>query len=342
MSGGGLNGLLRLALFALLLPLAGCDRIELPGVIGPDVGQELFGEGRPRIALVTGAEGVSGDYYASAWAALTQVQTDSGAGVAYLEARTVKDYGTRLLELQKKDADLVITFGANSVAAVAAAAAANPEIKYLVADALWPDAIPPNVLVLNYKGEEAGFVAGYLAGSVSRSHVLGFISSRDNALTQRYYAGFRDGGAQIRSNLEIMKGLAGDAPTRAHIAAMTNQMQANETDVIFHLIGSAAAGVMDAAAGETLWLIGSETDQRALNPDQVLCSLVKRHDLVLPPVIARFLEQGGGREEWLGFAEDAWEITDPDFSGPVGEELFSQMLTCRDQIVAGERIVPLE
>jgi basic membrane protein A len=327
-----------------LTALAGCGRVELPGSLGKDVGLELFGEGKPRVALITGAEGVEGDYYASAWAALKQIQAESGAGVAYVEARTVKDYDARLLELQKKGADVVITFGANSVAAVAAAAAANPAIQYVVVDAAWRDAIPANLLVVNYKGEEAGFVAGYLAGSATHSRVLGFISDRDNALTQRYYAGFRDGGALVHSNQEIMKGLAGDGPTRSHIAAMANQMRANGADVIFHLVGAAASGVIDAAAGGgDLWLIGSETDQSALAPDKVLCSLVKRHDVVLPPLVIQILETGGGREEWVGFDEGGWEITDPDFeNGPLTEDQFNGMLTYRDQVVSGERTVSLE
>lgn len=333
-----------LAALCLLSALAACDRVELPGGLGQDVGLELFGEGTPRVALITGAEGVSGDYYASAWAALTQIQAETGAGVAYVEARTVKDYDARLLELQKKGADVVVTFGANSAAAVAAAAAANPDSRYIIVDAAWTGAVPANLLAVNYKGEEAGFVAGYLAGVVSQSHVLGFISDRDNALTQRYYAGFREGSSLARSNQEIMKGLAGDAPTRAHVAAMADQMQVNGTDVIFNLVGAAGSGVIDAGSpGENLWLIGSETDQSALSPDRVLFSLVKRHDVVLPPVVARLLAEGGGRQEWLGFAEGGWEITDPDFeNGPLSEEQFNNMLTYRDQIAGGERSVPAE
>jgi basic membrane protein A len=332
----------KVALLCLLLLLAvllgACKELQLSE---EDAGLTLFGEGSPRVALITGTEGVTGAYYASAWTALEQLSLNRGAGVAYVRADTVKDYDTRCQELQKKGADVIIAFGQNAVPALTQAALADPDSVYVIVDALWPDAeIPGNVLIVNYKGEEAGYLAGMLAGSVTETRVLGFLCTQETALTTRYYLGFRAGASQVRNNLETLKGLSGEAPTRAHIGAMATQMQVNDVDIVFHTLGGTAAGILDATGDKPLYMIGSEVNQNALGAE-VLCSVVKRHDLVLTGILQNSAGVTGGKELWVGLAEDAWELVRPEIE--VGEEMtavYEKIEVSIESIVDGEIEIP--
>jgi basic membrane lipoprotein Med (substrate-binding protein (PBP1-ABC) superfamily) len=80
------------------------------------------------------------------------------------------------------------------------------------------------MLGVSYKVEEAAFLAGYLAGKMSKSNVAGFIAGDNKESSLRYYYGFKAGLRYAAPGSELMKGVAGTFTDSSRIEEMAQRM----------------------------------------------------------------------------------------------------------------------
>ncbi len=295
----------------------------------------------PRIGLITGESGLEDPYYKKAWEGLQKAEQDLKVGIGYVEAKNDKDYPSKLAELRNEKYDMIITIGSDGIPAVLEAAKDNPKTKYLCLDSTLDNNIPPNVLGMSYKVEEASFLAGYLAGKMTKSYVVGFISGDNKEKALEYYYGYKAGLRSSNSGCELMKGIAGTFTNKKRLEEMTERMLESKADVIFHYAGTAGKSMIKLMDNHDKYAIGADVDQNYLAPKSVITSVVKKNDQVLYEIIKDYKAKKlvFGKVLSYGLAENAVGLAESTES-MVPDSIYKLMSKYEEKIIEGKLKIP--
>ena len=126
---------------------------------------------------------------------------------------------------------------------------------------------PSNVRGIQFKEQEAGYLAGYIAGLTVKqqggSQVVSAIGANTVPPIVRYMGGYRAGAKRANPKVTVILSYAND-PTFSDQAkckeTALNQLQ-KKTKVIFAVAGGCGLGALNAAKEAKIWGIGVDVDQ---------------------------------------------------------------------------------
>jgi len=145
-------------------------------------------------------------------------------------------------------ADIIIAPGFLQADAIQAVSTEYPDTAFVLIDAV---AENPNVQSVLFKEQEGGFLVGYIAGTLSRTGVVGFVGGMDVPLIRAFDLGYQEGVNAACADCTIISNYVGvtpDAwtdPARARELAATQNAQG--ADIIFAAAGQSGNGVIDYA-----------------------------------------------------------------------------------------------
>lgn len=219
-------------------------------------------------------------------------------GIKYnsIESKKKEDYEPNLQSLVDNGANLVFGIGFQLEEAVKNTAANNPDVKFGIVDTVVE---APNVMSIMFKQNEGSFLAGVIAGKMTKTNKIGFIGGKDFPSIQEFESGFIAGvkavNPEAAKTLESPDGKqAGQFVKYADSFDDTNKgyelaksLYGAGCDVIYHAAGGVGIGVFKATkelrdAGKDVWAIGVDKDQAVELPeyaDVILTSMVKRVDI---------------------------------------------------------------
>jgi basic membrane protein A len=230
-------------------------------------------------AVVTDVGGI-GDlsFNAMAWDGLQRAGKDLGVKVNYVESKEQADYSTNMEKLAQQGYNVVFAVGFLMEDAVAKAAAEYPKTRFIIIDGNAPKL--PNAQAIKFREEEGCFLAGALAGLVSKSGTIGFVGGMDVPLIKRFEVSYTAGARTVKPAVKVLAAYTGrfDDPGKGKELALTQFSQG--ADIIFHASGSCGLGVIDAAKskGKGYYAIGVDADQDHIAAGSVLTSMMKRVD----------------------------------------------------------------
>lgn len=247
-----------------------------------------------RIGLVTHEGGAVDDrgFNQSVWLGVVMAAEALDAETAYIETRDSTDYADNIAIFVEADYDVIVTVGIAMGEATRAAAQTYPDVFFIGADQFaMPDApFPPNMVGLVFHEDEAGYLAGTLAGLLTESDVVAGIYGTDLAPPIVAFAtGFANGVAAVNPAAEVITtyhpGGFGQAFNDPEWGATTAAQAIDQgADVVFAAGGATGFGVLTEVANRTteddpLFCIGVDTDQWETVPEARAClvsSAVKR------------------------------------------------------------------
>ncbi|MDI6828021.1 MAG: BMP family ABC transporter substrate-binding protein, partial [Armatimonadota bacterium] len=137
-----------------------------------------------------------------------------------------------------------------------------------------------NAVALKFREEEGCFLAGALAGMVTKSGKIGFVGGMEVPLIKRFECGYKAGAMTTNPRIKVFSAYTGkwDDPARGKELALSQF--AKGADIVFHASGSCGLGVIEAAKskGQGFYAIGVDADQDYIAPGRVLTSMMKRVD----------------------------------------------------------------
>jgi len=174
--------------------------------------------------------------------------------------------------------DLVIAGSFLLTDAVVAAAADRPAGRFIVIDPLVTPAPGPNLEVISFREDQAGFLAGALAAMVSRTRVLGGVYGPEGGAMTRYRHGFEMGATTIDASIRVLGAYQPAADGRPFGNAEWGQQQAltwlaGGADVIFGAGGSTGEAALLPAAADHRHCVGSGADEFLTFPAARACLL---------------------------------------------------------------------
>ncbi|MDT3682094.1 MAG: BMP family ABC transporter substrate-binding protein [Trueperaceae bacterium] len=152
--------------------------------------------------------------------------------------------GQRRIALQ--GAELIVAPGFSQADAITAAAKEFPRTSFEIIDAV---AEGDNVRSVLFKEQEGSFLVGYIAGTLTRTGIVGFVGGMDVPLIRAFDLGYQEGVKAACADCTIISNYVGvtpDAwndPARAKELASTQNAQG--ADIIYAAAGASGNGVID-------------------------------------------------------------------------------------------------
>ena len=278
-----------LGLLFALTPLSGAGLIAAaPPVVGP------------RIGLVTDG-GALGDlaFNQYAWAGVKDAaKAVHGSAEAIVPPANEPAYAWSIDRFAAHDFDVIVTVGFQMMQATLAGAARHPTIQFIGIDqGLDPGAIPtPNYQRLLFAEAQAGYLAGIVAATTSKTGVVGAVGGWDSIPpVLNFINGYRNGAASVAPGIIVKVDYAGDFSRPDLGADAAHRLLALGADVIFAVAGGSNLGVYGETCDDGLWAIGVDVDSALQAPafkDCIVTSAEKRISTATALAIRRFAADG--------------------------------------------------
>jgi basic membrane protein A and related proteins len=164
----------------------------------------------------------------------------------------------------KKKPRLIIGDGFGNEEAIRAVAADYPDIAFAFGSELGPS--EPNLSVFDNWIHEPAYLCGLLAGSLTKSNIIGVVAAMPIPEVNRLVNAFRQGATEVNPNVTVRVTYINSFfdPATAKDAALA-QIDAG-ADVLY----AERFGVIEAAAERKVLVFGNMSDQNSLAPDYVV------------------------------------------------------------------------
>jgi basic membrane protein A and related proteins len=232
--------------------------------------------------------------------------------------------------------------------ATRAVAARNPHTKFLLIDSPILDsagkpASLPNVRAVVFRENEGSFLAGALAGELTRSGTVGFVGGMQLPLIRRFEVGFRAGVRAVNPRATVLVSYTGTFDDERKGMEVGRDLYERGCDIVFHGAGLDGLGVIKAAEQAGKLVIGVDSDQSHVAPRNVLTSMVKHADLVVYQAVRDTIEgKFSGGDVALGLADGALALAPigGDVDPAASSAALADVETLRGAIVSKRIEVP--
>ena len=263
----------------LILSLAACGESGKETSGSADKTTEAAAK-KIKVGMVTDIGGVNDkSFNQTSWEGLQALaKEDPTFEVKYLESKTDADYQTNINTFIDEKYDLIICVGYMLADATKEAAKANPNQKFaIIDDATCADL--PNVACLMFAQEQASYLVGLVAGSVTKTKTVGYVQGMVSDTMNLFGIGYISGVLAVCPDANVLQYNANAFGDVAGGQTAAKDMITKGADVIYHAAGGTGIGVINACAEEKIWAIGVDSDQSPLAPDYVITSAMKRVDV---------------------------------------------------------------
>ncbi len=275
----------------------------------------------------------------SAWEG---VQASSADHFDFIETQDSKDYATNIATFIDQDFDVIVTVGFALGEATLVAAGENPEVMFIGVDQFQGEAVP-NVAGLIFPEDQAGFLAGALAGLMTETNTVGAVLGTDLVPpVVAFKEGFENGARYTNPDVELIStfhpgGLDVAFTDPAWGADTARQALDSGADVIFGaggLTGNGALGEIAKEGGDA-FCIGVDTDQWETVPEAQPCLITSAMKLIDTGVIDLIGLAGKGELPAGNFVGTVGLAPYHDFDSVIPDDVKTQIEELTPQVLDG-------
>ena len=289
------------------------------------------------------------------WAGLEKAKADLGIETKALSSKSMADYETNLTSLADAGYSPIFAVGFLMQDAVTKMATSTPDTNFGGIDIFVTDP-PKNFVGLNFKEQEAGYLAGVVAGLATKAtfdtrlnskNIIGFVGGMAIPPVQRYEAGFVAGAKSVNPTVKVISLYAGKFDDQAKGKELGLSLISDGADVVFAAAGQTGIGTFTACQeSKKALFIGVDSDQflTLTNPgDTILTSAVKKIDVAVFSVVKQAKDGAfpGGQNLSFGLKDDGVGISPfHDFDAKVPQAIKDAVDKATADVKAGTVTVP--
>jgi len=290
-----------------------------------------------RVGLITPGSIADAAWNSGAYAGLDIIRDSLQAEVSHVEARTPSEQQEALRAYAEQGYDLVFGHGFEFQGPAERIGDQYPRTIFVVTSGERVSAAG-NVVPMVFGIEEATYLAGMVAGGMTKSNKIGFVGGIELPPIKRGYEGWLKGARAVNprvdSRLAYLNTFDDVAAGREAALAMIRL----GVDVLHHNADQAALGLFQAVKESPgVYAIGANADQSSLAPDNVLGSVV----IDLPRAflaIARDVKSGNFKPKVEAFGLAGGVVRydpNPGLRGRVPAALDARVRAAADSIARG-------
>jgi basic membrane protein A len=255
------------AALAVVAVAAGCGSGGSGGTSSPGGSGPASSAPKVKIGLVTDIGGLNDrSFNHLAYLGLQNAEHQLGVQGEVLQSNSDSDYVPNLQTAAAHGDNLVIAVGFLMESAVEKVANAFPNTNFAIIDS-GPAKPIPNLKSLLFHEQDGGYIAGYLAGLVTKTNVVST-------------AGFQAGAKAANSKVTTLNAYSQSFTNQAACKELALNQIAQHSDVVFQVAGGCGLGALSAAKEKGVWGVGVDADQSYLGPF-ILTSAVKKVDVAV-------------------------------------------------------------
>lgn len=293
-----------------------------------------------KVALLTPGPISDAAWNAGAYEGLMRIRDSLGAKVSHVETKTPAEFEEAFRDYARQGYRLVFGHGFEFQDAAARVGADFPNTIFITTSG---STVRPNVSPMVFRLEEGTYLAGMLAGGMTRTGTVGFVGGQQLPPVEGTYRGFVGGLNAVRPGSQALQAYIGNFEDV--VAAKENALAQirRGADILIHNADAASFGVFQAAReSHGVLAIGTNRDQNSVAPDVIIASatLDVPHALL---VMARTVKQNQFHPGvvFLGIKDGVVDLVyNPALLSRIPLPLKIKIAAARDSIVAGTLKVP--
>jgi basic membrane protein A len=316
--------------------LIGCSKSK---DVKNDKSTEIVNE-TVKVALITSSGGL-GDrsFNDAAFEGLQRAEVEYGVEIKVIEPQGISDYQQSLKLISSAGYNLIITVGNDWSDALSVIAPNFPNTKYA---AINLKISLDNLQVAKFADHEGSFLAGSLAGLMTKTNKIGFIGGMDVPAITRFYVGYEEGAKYVNSDVEVIPTYVGSFADPFKGKEFALQLIGGDCDIIFHAAGKTGEGLFDAIkTTEDVYAIGVDRDQDSIVEGKVLTSMIKSVDAAVYDMVGSF-EEGTFKTGtvYYGLKEKGVGLSDMKYTkNLISEDILNKLDVINSKIIDGEIVV---
>jgi basic membrane protein A and related proteins len=256
-----------------------------------------------RVALLTPGPVSDQSWNAGAYRGLLRIRDSLGAQISNIETKTPADFEESFRQYGAEHYSLVFGHGFEFQDAARRVAPDYPKTVFVTTSGMTEG---PNLAGLQFDFANPSYLAGMLAGGMSRSGIIGVIGGTELPPVRESFAAFARGARSVNPRIQLLSSYIGNWDDVSAGQEQALAQIAHGADVIFQNADAAGLGVIQAVRQSNgVWVLGSNSNQNSVAPGVVLASVV----IDLPHAfltVAREVQSGNfrGRVFSLGMQDD--------------------------------------
>lgn len=258
--------LFHIALLAVLC--GGCEKgsQESGSTATPATAEKL------RVALLTPGPISDQSWNAAAYEGLLRIRDSLGAAVSHIQTRTPAEFEENFRQYGAQGYRIVFGHGFEFQDIAARVAPDFPKTIFITTSG---NSSGPNLAGIRFAFEEPSFMAGIIAGAMTRTNVIGGIGGTELPPVKDSFEAFAAGARSINPAVRVLISYIGSWEDAGAGKEQALAQIARNADVIFQNADAAGLGVFQAAreSGKAL-IFGSNSNQNAVAPDVIIGSVV--------------------------------------------------------------------
>ena len=274
-------------------------------------------------------------------AGLERIARKYGFKIELAEALGYGDIKPTLRDMVNKGCELIICH-ASGYQTVAPEIARETGVKVTTVEN-HRDVTPGLISDIDTQPQGGSYLAGWLAGKMTRSNIVGIVASAEPPTWNRMSAGFAQGLKAANPNCRLLYSVIGeDAYADAAGGKRNTRDQiAVGADVIFGMGDGASFGMLQACAtrkakdGGKAWFIDVIGDKRDIDrADVLLSSVIMDMSVVYEEVVNSYMDGTFGQQHWVGMKNGAIYLL--ELNKAVPQAIKKELETIEKDIVADQ------
>ena len=253
---------------AIVSQLVACS-----GKATPAAGDTARGQAKAfRVALLTPGPISDQSWNGGAYAGLLRIRDTLGATVSHIQTKTPAEFEEQFRQYGSQGYDLVFGHGFEFQDAAKRVGPDFPKTVFITTSST---SSGKNVGGMEFGFGDASYIAGMLAGSITKSNVLGLIGGTELPPVKEGFAAFEAGARSVNPKVRVLLSYIGNWDDVSAGKEQALAQIGRGADVIFQNADAAGLGVFQAARETRKALIvGSNSNQNTVAPEITIGSVV--------------------------------------------------------------------
>ncbi len=231
-------------------------------------GQKSF-----KVALLTPGPISDQSWNGSAYAGLMRIKDSiPGTQISQIQVKTPAEFEENFRQYGASGYSLVIGHG---VEFQDAAARVGPEFPKTIYITTGGNTVRANVAAMSFSFDEPSYIAGIVAGSMTKSGTIGCIGGTEIPPVKAAFDAFTAGAKSVNPKVKVLVSYIGNWEDASAGKEQALAQLGRGVDVIFQDADAAGLGAFQAVReSKHAYIIGSNADQNAVAPEVTLGSVV--------------------------------------------------------------------
>ena len=225
-----------------------------------------------RVALLTPGPISDQSWNGGAYNGLLRIRDSIGAQISHIQTKTPAEFEENFRQYGADGYTLVFGHGFEFQDAAERVAPEFPATTYITTSG---NRVGANLAGIEFSFEEASYLAGMVAGTMTRSGTVGVIGGTELPPVRRSFAAFAAGAQRTNPKVRVLTSYLGSWDDVSAGKEQALAQIGRGADVLFQNADAAGLGVFNAARESSgVWVFGSNSDQNGVAPTVTLGSVV--------------------------------------------------------------------